>query len=783
MMKAFPLSLRPFLAIPAALPAVAALTLGLSARAQDGRKVDFFRDVQPIFKASCYGCHGPEQQVAGLRLDSRAAFFKGGASGKTLLPGHAKDSLLQTKCEGTAKGLRMPPNAAPLSREAAETIRLWIDQGADWPEKPSSGPGNHWAYAPVKRPPVPAVKGKAWVRNPIDAFVLARLEREGLKPSPDAPKAVLLRRLSLDLTGLPPTVAEVDAFLADPRPDAYERVVDRLLASPHFGERWARPWLDLARYADTNGYEKDGRRSVWMYRDWVIGALNRNVPFDEFTIEQIAGDMLPRPTLSQRIATGFHRNTLLNEEGGVDRDEQRWLTLVDRVGTTATVWLGSTLACAQCHDHKYDPFTQADFYKFLAFFETADEPALKVPSPGQKAQQKSLEAEIARLKARAESPALSKADAAVVKARVPVLEERLNNLPIPTTLVMEERPGAGTPSTYLRVKGSFLNKAEKVTADIPSFLPPRTAGEPRSRLGLAKWLVDRRNPLTARVAVNRFWEALFGRGIVATSEDFGTRAEPPTHPDLLDWLASEFREDWDVKALIRRVVTSSTYRQSSKGTPPLQERDPENRLLARGPRFRMEAEMIRDVALAASGLLSPKIGGPSVFPPQPDGIWNVPYSGDEWVTSAGEDRYRRGLYTFLRRSAPYPSFLTFDATSREFCTVRRGRTDTPLQALTTLNDEAFFEAARALARRMAKEGGADARSRLSYGFRRCVSRRPSARELARLEALYRQYLAQYARDPEAAKGVCGSDEGNAEWAARTMAGNVLLNLDETLTKE
>ncbi|MBW3625926.1 MAG: PSD1 and planctomycete cytochrome C domain-containing protein, partial [Armatimonadetes bacterium] len=518
-----------------------------AAGAAEAKRVDFFRDVQPIFKASCYGCHGTEQQMAGLRLDEKAAAFRGGTSGLSILPGKGKESLLVTMIEGTGKGLRMPPNAAPLPRETIEMIRLWIDQGAEWPEKPADPTHGHWAYRPVKRPPVPPVKSKAGVRNPVDAFVLARLEKEKLSPSPEAEKAVLLRRVSLDLIGLPPSVPELDAFLTDKSPNAYEKAVDRLLASPHFGERWARPWLDLARYADTNGYEKDDRRSLWPYRDWVIHALNQNLPFDRFTVEQIAGDMLPRPTMDQRIATGFHRNTMYNAEGGVDREEARWTTLVDRASTTATVWLGSTLACAQCHDHKYDPFRQKDFYTFLAFFERSLEPELKIPSPGQKAQQKNLETEIARLKERVENPALSKSDATAMKSRIAALEKRLRELPVPSTLVMEEKPGDEIPATALRIKGSFLQKGETVEAKTPEVLPALAADLPRNRLGLARWLVDSRNPLTARVAVNRFWETLFGVGIVETSEDFGTQGQRPSHPELLDWLASEFvAKNWDM---------------------------------------------------------------------------------------------------------------------------------------------------------------------------------------------------------------------------------------------
>jgi hypothetical protein len=752
-------------------------------------KVDFFKDVQPIFKESCYGCHGPDQQMGGLRLDQKAAIMKGGASGKPFLPGNSKESLILHRVMGQG-GPQMPLGFPPLSAEKIARIRLWIDQGADWPDSPA-GSAKHWAYQAPVRPPLPKVQRSGWVKNPIDAFVLARLEKEGLQPSHEASKETLIRRATFDLTGLPPTPKEVDAFLADKTPHAYEKVVGRLLASPHYGERWARPWLDLARYADTNGYEKDERRSIWKYRDWVINAFNRDMPFDQFTIEQIAGDMLPNATLDQKIATGFHRNTMFNAEGGVDQEEQRWITLIDRVGTTGSVWLGSTIQCSQCHNHKYDPFTQKEFYQFLAFFDHSKEPQLSVPTPGQVIQQASMKAEIERLDALmkakpGETPAYAQR-VRYLKARAEKVQKELDGLPVTTTLAMEEIPDRETPSTYLRIKGAFLQKGEKVYANVPACLPPLSKDEPRNRLGLAKWLVDKRNPLTARVTVNRIWEQYFGQGIVETSEDFGSQGSPPTHPELLDWLATEFmNKGWSQKAIHRLIVTSATYKQSSSVTPALLERDPNNKLLARGPRFRLEAEMVRDLSLAASGLLSPKIGGPSVFPPQPEGVWNIPYNGDQWVTSTGEDRYRRAIYTFLRRTSPYPMLLNFDGTSHEFCTVRRIRTDTPLQALNTLNDEAFFEAARHLAKRMQREGGANLKSKLTYGFRLCLTRKPTPLELSRLTGLFEKEAARYHSDESDAKAVLAVKDASpdaAELAALTLVSNVLLNLDETLTKE
>ena len=1013
--------------------------------------IDFARDIQPIFEQYCYECHGATKARGRLRLHAPELIRKGGESGPAITPGKSHESLLIRRVLGLDGDDRMPRDGDPLPEATIARLRAWIDQGAPVSGEPlmtgtpasgASAPApvdEHWSYVRPTRPELPPVTKAGWVRNPIDRFVLARLEGEKLSPAPEAGRATLLRRVTLDLTGLPPTPDELDAFMADTSSDAYERVVDRLLASPHYGERWARPWLDLARYADTNGHEKDNRRAIWKYRDWVIDALNRDMSFDTFTIEQIAGDMLPNATVEQKIASGFHRNAMTNEEGGVDPEESRYEVLVDRVNTTATVWLGTTLACAQCHNHKYDPFTQKDYFRFLAFFANADfesrsfgdgtryfEPSLDLATPEQEAARKDLQARVDRLEQElktvapavreaqeqweqsirsaetawtrlvpqkvsatngvllkplpdgsvlasganprltsytftaettlqgitgvrlqtmpdpslpkggpgrdayghfrvtgiqveaapasevrqppravrfeslkvndsaspfdpgdllapkvggydrqrgswainamrdtervprhavlaAATPfgfsegtritvridhldgtigqgigrfALSVTDApnplegADLAARLrPVLDlpmarrkatqteelavvfrsispllkpardalaaarKALADLQIPSTLVMKERASFDRPSFELRVRGSFAAKGERVYARTPGALHPMRDDQPMNRLGLARWLVDENNPLVARVAVNRLWEQIFGRGLVETSEDFGAQGSPPTHPDLLAWLATEFvAKGGSQKALIRTIVLSSSYRQSSAVTPQLAERDPYNRLLARGPRVRMEAEMVRDVALAASGLLSPKMSGPSVFPLQPDGIWNMPYNSDKWTTSTGEDRYRRSLYTFWRRTSPYPSFMTFDATSREYCTVRRVRTNTPLQALTLLNDPASFEAARALAGRMLAAGG-DARSRAAFGIKLVLSRAAKPAELDRLVSMYEQELAHYrTRDSAAAHGPAGSDS-SPDLAAWTMVANVLLNLDETLTKE
>ncbi len=999
------------------------------------QSVDFAGQVQPILNSSCVPCHHGAKGSGGLALDSPQAVAQGGQSGAAILRGDASGSLLYQRISSADASFRMPLGGKALPPDTIALIRAWIANGAPGlPEatRPAAAVPNrsasHWAYVAPSRPAIPAIHNQAFVRNPIDAFVLARLEKEGLKPSPEASRETLIRRVSLDLTGLPPSPKEIDEFLKDTRPDAYERLVDQLLASPHFGERWARPWLDLARYADTNGWEKDERRSIWKYRDWVIDALNRDMPFDEFTIEQLAGDLLPNATSDQKIATGFNRNTLFNEEGGVDKDEEFWINQVDRVNTTATAWLGSTLACAQCHNHKFDPFSQKEYYQLLAFFNNAQydeksygdtsrkyiEPTLSLPTPGQEARRKVVQKKIDVLEARlkTQTPALDSeqrrweakmrslesdwtplevvsvkslagsrldrqedgswlasgenpaTDTYVVEVRLPKprslkavriealpdrslprggpgrdaygnlnltnlrvealsstgqiepvtlaqpkaddgdvrtakskpdapfwdvdatteaqrvkcqlvlplakpldsgwhtlritlvhaseyrgqglgrfrlsatakrapttivevsaprrpilaidpaartekqaqdlsksfrevasslrssraqlkrLRRDLDALGIPSTLVMAERPATAELSATIRLRGSFLSPGDTVHAGTPAALNPWPAGAPLNRLGLAQWLVARDNPLTSRVAVNRIWEQYFGHGIVETSEDFGTQGEAPTHPELLDWLAVELMDrGWSQKAIHRLIVTSATYRQDSRVTPEASERDPYNRLLARGPRFRVEAEIVRDIALSASGLLSSKIGGPSVFPFQPEGVWDMPYNDDKWKISQGEDRYRRSLYTFMRRTAPYPSLTVFDATSRETCTVRRMRTNTPLQALTILNDPVFFEAARALAGRVIGEAGAAPEGRAALAFRLCTGREPKPNELHAILQSYQQQRDAFHQHPESAEKVVGRGTPDADTAAWVIISNSLLNLDETVTKE
>jgi hypothetical protein len=991
--------------------------LPLRARADEpSKKIDFIRDVRPILTATCFKCHGPDDKArkAKLRLDRREAALKSGRSGRpAIVPGKPEESEVVRRIFAAADSEIMPPPSAKMSLtdHQREVFKQWISEGAEY--------RSHWAFAPPKQPPLPNVKDANWPINPIDYFVLARLEAEGLKTSPPADRYTLARRLYLDLIGLPPTPEEADAFVNDPRPDAFEKLVDTLLASPHYGERWARRWLDLARYADTNGYEKDRNRSVWPYRDWVIKALNDDMPFDRFTIEQIAGDLLPNATLSQKIATGFHRNTMTNEEGGIDVEEFRFYNIVDRVATTGTVWLGLTIQCAQCHTHKYDPITQREYYGIFALLNNADEPEMDVPDDGVARKRAEIEAQIKAIEADYENrfptpkdaapgdpgakrkhleerlaewektttpkaghwtplrpnstvskkhatmtvldddsvllsgdwpnndtyvveletpltgitalklevlpdPSLphggpgraplfqegdfllsefmataaplnggkpqpvkfasashshaksgtsaalaldgkldtgwsilgrvGKANRAVFVADKPIgagvgtrlvvtleqqyihqmtigrfrlwattdprpaqaldmsaeveaalatpaeqrsdaqrltirrhflaiapelkdshekVEQLRKEMPHhPTTLVTSERLPEHARVTHLHTRGEFLKPAEVVSPGVPEVLHPIRRDKPGgshnggslNRLDLARWLVDGRNPLVGRVTVNRHWQAFFGQGLVRTTEDFGIRGDVPTHPELLDWLAIELpKRGWSIKALHRLIVTSATYRQSSHLTPEMLKRDPGNKLLARGPRFRVEAETVRDIALRASGLLTEKVGGPSVFPPQPEGSNAASYGGFNWKTSTGPDRYRRGLYTFTKRTSPYAMFGLFDGPSGEACVARRDRSNTPLQALTLLNDQVFQEAARALADSTPDDRPADRAARM---FRRCLTRPPGQDELDAVVAFYRQQR-----------------ERMTDAAAWTAVARALLNLDETITKE
>lgn len=1022
-----------------------------------GPGIDFDRQVRPILSDNCFTCHGPDadHRMAGLHFDTKeGAFSKAGV----IVPGDSAHSKMYLRVSNPNAAMRMPPtfSGRKLTPQQIETIKAWIDSGAKWE--------THWSFAPPKRLDLPVVKDERWARNPIDRFVFSKLESEGLHPSPETDKATLLRRVTFDLTGLPPTAAELKAFLADNTPDAYEKVVDRLLASPRYGERMTMQWLDFARYADTHGYHIDSAREMWIWRDWVIKAFNSNMPYDEFTVEQIAGDLLPNHSQDQLIATGFNRNHMINFEGGAIPEEYQNEYVVDRIEATSTTFLGITLGCARCHDHKYDPLTQKDFYSFGAFFNGVPEegldgykgnakPFLQIPSPTQK-QMKDILLEavkstdtridaavaaweqhqrempvsdvtsglvseyafddsladnfhgevpaklvkgklnytngrVGRAADLNEEPQISFGNTGAFKKSSPftvalwvhpngpsgmeilqrygktpkdspgyeialdykskqgckvivrmrdgsigpgievksregvavddwshvavaydgsgeaagiqvylngrsipievlsnklgadfansgelqignkdwgtpfkgsisdlrlyerrlypnealelgllspvhaalqiarnkrtddqkkwlrsyflsqaanTAEHQLNtdlkalnlgvdemNREIPSTMVMGEMDKPR--DTYVLMRGDYRLRADKVSPNTPSVLPPLPKDAPRNRLTLAKWIVDPGNPLTARVAVNHFWQMYFGIGIVKTSEDFGSQGDPPSNQPLLDWLATEFiAKKWDVKAMQRLIVTSETYKQSSKVSPELLEKDPENRLLARGPRFRLAAEMIRDNALCISGLFNPKIGGPSVLPYQPKGLWEEmafggQFSAQTYVQSHGSDLYRRSMYTFWKRTVPYPSLNTFDAPDREKCTARRTVTNTPLQALVLMNDPTYVEAARALAERDIHEAGPNETDRIRYAFRLATDRDPSAQELTILEGLYRKQRAHYdsARaDAEKLLSVGESPRDKkldpVDLAAWTMVTSTILNMDETVTK-
>jgi mono/diheme cytochrome c family protein len=1139
--------------------------------------VNYAKDVQPILSARCYECHGPAKSKGGFRADSRASAFHAGDSGeKPIVPHDVKKSHLLALVRGDKPDQVMPPKGERLTAQQIDVLTRWIEQGASWPdtadgEKPKSA---HWAFnKPVKRDP-PAVKDAGWVRNPIDNFVLAAQEKQGLHPSPEADKYSLIRRASLDLTGLPPTQHDIGVFLADTASDAYERLIDRLLANPHYGERWARVWLDVARYADSSGYGSDPLRfTAWPYRDWIIQAFNRNLSYDRFTIEQIAGDLLPNATRDQIIATGFHRNTMTNTEGGTDDEEWRIAAVKDRTAVTVQAWMGLTMGCCECHSHKYDPITQREYYQLFAVFNQTEDndqptesPTIPVPTSEQDGKTNYIKAEIAKVQAAIDDPAklapklaawekkvreadagwkvlepktfTSKSGATLAKqsdnsilaggtrgatdvytitattelkdvtafrlealpeaslpnkgpgrgddgnfvlndfkvglqpagqiegkvrgrfirislsgvnkiihlaevqafagsenvatkgvasqsstsydapaqraidgntdgvfdnksvthtaeqadpfwevdlkesrdltklviwprvdsallfgrldgARVSILADdrkpvwstvidkgpdkaleivpggasvvalkdasasfsqaasdfnvtkaidadtsansgwavganfgkasvavfqtaadgvgatqagpatitftltqnfpnlslgrfrisatthkrpvrelpsdvaqiitiapakrsaeqmtkvadyfksiaphlapqrkklaklnkELADIKPPQVAIMRDLPKERQRKTYVLVKGNWMSHGDEVQPGVPAAFNAMPSGAQANRLGVAEWLVDKENPLTARVAVNRFWAALFGTGIVLTQEDFGTMGQPPTNPELLDWLAVTFRDDlkWDVKALLKTIMTSGTYRQSSKQTPELLAKDPTNKLLTRAPRLRLEAEAVRDQALALSGLLSQKMFGPSVYPPQPAGMWQAAFNGERtYPTSTGEDKYRRGVYTFWRRTVPYPSMAAFDAPSREQCTLRRIPTSTPIQAFVTLNDPVYVECAQALARRIVKEGGASPDDRAAWALKHCLARPATPEQSKQLVELYNGEATHYRTDMAAANAMATEPLGPlpagadaADLAAWTVVSNVLLNLDGVLTK-
>ncbi|MCE9525979.1 MAG: DUF1553 domain-containing protein [Planctomycetales bacterium] len=837
-----------------AVTAVVVLAAGVTS----ADEVDYLRDIKPLLAQQCGKCHGPKKQENGLRLDTTASAIRGGDAGTAIVPGKSAESLLIKAITGKSDTIsKMPPEGSGLTEAQVALLSKWIDEGAKAPadEKPLPAPENkHWAFQPPVRSPLPAVRNPAWPRGAIDTFLLARLEKEGIGPSAAAEKATLLRRAYLDLIGLLPSPPEVTSFEADQSPDAYEKVVDRLLASPNYGERWGRHWLDLARYADSNGYTRDFGRQIWKYREWVIDSLNHGQPFDQFTLEQIAGDMLDMPTPEQLTATGFHRNTLINEEGGTDQEQFRIEAVADRVATTGSVFLGLTLGCARCHSHKYDPISQIEYYEFFALLNNCDEPTIEVPSKLQiargdlekraqmRAKVKELDAEVEKQRPQLEEAqkawektltpqqrgrlpgpvqvaydmAFEKRDAAnkkliedhyreIEEARkaFPILEQiyqlKQDEPKIPTTMILKERDKPR--ETFVHKRGDFLDHGAKVHGGVPAVLPAmQVKHEPTgevskgtvrgNRLDFARWLVAAENPLTPRVVMNRDWQKFFGRGIAETEDDFGTQGTPPTHPELLDYLAKEFVEGaWDVKRMHRRVVTSAAYRQSSNWRTDLAERDPQNKLLARQSRLRLDSEIVRDVALSAAGLLTNVLGGASVFPPQPEGVYDFTQDPKNWKAATGADRYRRGMYTHFWRSAPYPMLTIFDAPNGNVTCTRRIRSNTPLQALTLANDEAFVECVQAMGQRIVAEAPADPVARAEYAFRLCLSRSPTAAEREQLAQLARHELETFTKDLAAAKELLPkglellTSTQASELAAAISLCRVILNLDEMITRE
>ncbi|MDA1052305.1 MAG: PSD1 and planctomycete cytochrome C domain-containing protein [Planctomycetota bacterium] len=774
----------------ALLASLAFLAACVSANAAGEERIDFNRDIRPILSENCFYCHGQDanKRQAELRLDLRDAAVEAGA----IVPNDIVGSALIERINSDDPDVIMPPPMSNRRLTAAQkdTLARWIAAGAVYE--------SHWAFVAPVRPAEPNVQRQDWARSAIDRFVLAKLEAEGLSPSPEADRATLIKRLSIDLTGLPPTPQEVDAFVADPDPRGYETLADRLLDSRHYGERMALPWLDAARYADSNGFQQDGDTWQWMWRDWVVRALNDDLPFDQFTIGQLAGDLLPDATIEQQIASGFNRNHLLNGEGGAIPEEQRFVILFDRIDTTATTWLGLTMACAQCHDHKYDPITRRDYYSLLDAFNRVPEsgtpqrqssrirvaaPFIELPTEENKARIAEFEAQIAAAEAEAKQPDVGKLD----NLKKQLAEYRGDQ--IPRVMVMSD---AQPRETSILDRGEYLNPTEKVSFATPAFLPPLADAAPTNRLGFAQWLVSPEHPLTARVQVNRMWHYFFGAGIVKTSEDFGVQSEYPLHKDLLDWLAVEFRESgWSMKKMHRLIVTSATYRQSSRLTEQLREQDSENRRYARASRFRMPSMLLRDWALASGGLLDPRVGGAPVYPYQPSDVWEALAITKErdftYPASSGQDLYRRSLYTFWRRTVN-PANM-FDASNRQACRVKLATTSTPLHALTTLNDPTWVEAARALAQQ-SMQSGATLDEQLTAAFRRVLIRPPTESDMVLLRRAHEKQATIYRADLDAAKafvsvGTAPRDESLnvTEHAALTAVCLAILNLDEALTRE
>ena len=784
------------------------LAVGVSLKAND-----YLTEVKPILRENCYRCHAGDQPKSGLRLDTAAALIKGGNRGGVIIPGNAKSSALIEVLTGThAQIPPMPYRDTALSPEAVDTIARWIDSGAHHPTDEIPEEHVHWAFKKPTRPLPPDNKTRFFAKNAIDHFIFSRLTDSKLLPSPEASREVLLRRLYLDIVGIPPSTDAIDAYLTDYSINATEKVIDELLSSPQFGERWGRHWLDIARYADSNGYSIDSPRSIWRYRDYVVDAINGNLPFDQFVTEQLAGDLLPQPTRQQLIATGFHRNTQINQEGGIDREQFRIESVVDRVATTGSAFLGLTIACAQCHDHKFDPIRQSEYYQFFAFFNNQDEPTIETPLEHELVARDKYQAALSHLeKAIQESESkiqqrifdwekhLSEADIQELPASYRIiltkprelrtgdeLQELLDHFSeeneahqalmkrqkdlkrkrprVTTTMILRERDKKR--DTHIHIKGDFTRHGEKVEPGTPSILNPFQGSDRANRLELAHWLASEENPLLARVTVNRIWQQYFGRGIVETENDFGTQGIPPSHPALLDWLAIEFIESgWDVKALHKKILMSTTYQQSSKVSASHAMIDPDNRLFGRQTRMRLESEIVRDVALTAANLLSTRIGGPSAHPPQPKGVMTLGQVQRSWKPDEGENRYRRGLYTFFWRATPHPALTVFDSPDAFSTCSRRIRSNTPLQALTLLNDPAYFEIALVLADRIKSLNCDSDKSRVKEAFRICLSRFPSRAETRHLLAAIQA--------PD-------RSESKDKWL---FLARILLNLDETITRE
>ena len=834
------------------------------AAGDDAANVDYSTRIKPLLARYCAACHGAQKQQSGLRIDSGRGIMDGGDSGPAIVPRDATKSLLIQAVTGVEGVSKMPPEGPRLTADEIRLLQDWIAAGATFPQDEvavaaARKAAEHWSFQAVKHPVPPSVAGAGFVRTPLDSFIVARQEFVKLSPSADADRATLIRRASFDLRGVPPSPDEIHEFLEDASPDAFERLVDRLLASPHFGERWGRDWLDVARYADSNGFTRDMPRTIWKFRDWVIAALNRNQPFDQFVIDQIAGDLRPDPSLEQLVATGFHRNTLINEEGGTDPEQFRVEAVVDRINTTGTVFMGFTIGCAQCHDHKYDPISQREYYQLYAFFNSTafaggdpTAPRIDVPSPdqiasGEPERQKTIRAQIAELdreiKSQAEAIAADQLEwektltdedkkklpfnvknavdlpvrdrsathkrdlnaffraLDVARQKYPQLESiaklRADEPKFATTMVMQEL--AKPRETHIHLRGDFLRKGAKVVPAVPAVLRQGSNEDGQTatptRLDLARWLVAPDNPLTSRVTVNRVWQKFFGRGLVETENDFGTQGTPPSHPELLDWLASEFsgspfrdgQSQWDFKRLHRLIVTSATYRQSSRQRADVAEIDPTNKWLAQQNRLRLDAEVIRDAALSTSGLLTTELGGPPVYPPQPDGVFDFTQDKKPWKTATDRERYRKAMYTHLWRSSLYPSMTVFDFPDANVVCTRRIRSNTPLQSLTLANDLTFVEFARGLAVRLLSSPSNDDSQRLALACQLCLSREPGSTELARLRDYLQQQRARFTSDETAATAFAPKplpdQVSPVEGATWTALARVLMNLDEFITRE